>query len=207
MSPEQVGEGQQDTGTHPAGQSPGADDLALDEREASDDALVPADDSSLVPDVGQEEISIADEVASQILQEAPQVFTQAVDELTEQQDTAMRMHRHYSDLAINGTEVSLGNDTPAQNAKDYLQIAVSASAQKVSLVRGMFSFLGKGGKKRGGGKDDDDGSKLSINGDNANVLVAFGSHREMLDRVNQINPGANGKVPANQVVNPIKKGP
>jgi hypothetical protein len=181
MTPEQIRKGIDDTGNHLASQGGGTDGLALD---------VGSSDISVGD---QEELSLADEVADQILSQTPDVFRETLSELTKEHDQAMRMHNHYADIAMNGTEVSVGGNAE-QDAKDYLGLAITASSHKSNLLKGMMGIIGKGSsrsKKKEGG--------ISVEGNNTQVVALFGGHRELLNHIDKITKGADGKKSASEV--------
>jgi hypothetical protein len=193
MTPEKVVEGKDGAGLEPSGESRGSNDLALN----GGTAATVAGDVSLEVGQGEPSLNIDDAVSTELVKQAPEVFKQAVDELTESYDQAMRMHNHYVDQAINGTNIDMMG-SPSDDAKDYLAAAINASANKVQLMKGLMNMLSSRskGKAQGGGPSAD--VKIGPGG-TANFFSV--SHRDRLAEIDRASGGsADGKMSASKVI-------
>lgn len=144
MSPEQVTEGQNDTWHEPGGETGKANGSALERGGAIVRVMPDLPDSTNT--FGQdkkppEEVippDPSDLISEEILSQAPPMMQNHLQMLQEQYESCMQMHRHYKEIAVNGTEADVGPTSADDMALNYLRQASQISQNMTTMINEML---------------------------------------------------------------------
>lgn len=196
MTPKHVTERQDDTGHELGGEAGKADASGLESG-----GVVPSNSSGSSNAISQsdkppEEIVLRDPsdiISEEILSHAPLLMQRHLQMLQEQYESTMQMHRHYKEIAVNGTEADIGPTSADDMALSYLRQASQISQNISTMVNEMLRTSTKKTlereKLRGRAKDTrvPEGAVLTQN----NMVINFdnANHRTKLRMMDEMTGG------------------
>jgi hypothetical protein len=207
MMEEKIAERQNDTGHESRGETGHADSEALQSRGTGlrhDGLTLPGADGG---DLGQasapcDPITVA---ADQVLAQAPELCKSVLNEFDEQLAAAMGMHRHYKEIAVNGTDADIGPMNADEMSLRCLEHATTVSRGKASILSEMMRGL----SRRGQGKQPVAGAVAQggrVTQQN-NTMISHGMPRReqlaVIDRMGSDNDGKKGIPTADELMRTI----
>jgi len=149
VTPKQVTERHDDSGHELGGKSLNANGTSLESWGSDSGNNLPVVGGTNAPNgvnglsqgVSPQEIVVrepSDIVSEAILAHADPLMKVHLQMLQEQYESSMQMHRHYKEIAVNGTEADLGTTSADDMALSYLRQATQISQSITSMVNEML---------------------------------------------------------------------
>ena len=148
MSPEHIAEGQDNTGHEAGSKTRESDSPTLESGDTSAISALTSSSGSNLPDRsnGTNTLSqnnppiqdLSDLISDNLLAHADPLMALHLAQLREQYESSMQMHRHYKEIAVNGTEADIGPTSADDLALDYLRQCESISRNITMLVSKMM---------------------------------------------------------------------